>query len=82
MLRARTQLSRCRMHDLIFLFDADGERFVGAHKLIVARRSAQGHDLWSSSRLNGLHLTDKGYQVWADAMEPILIEWLGPPSQR
>jgi len=35
------------MHDLIFLFDADGERFVGGHKLILARRSAQGRDLWS-----------------------------------
>jgi lysophospholipase L1-like esterase len=29
---------------------------------------------------DGLHLTNKGYQVWADAMKPILIEWLGPPS--
>jgi hypothetical protein len=28
-LLARTQLSRSRMHDLIFLFDRDGERFVG-----------------------------------------------------
>jgi lysophospholipase L1-like esterase len=31
---------------------------------------------------DGLHLTDKGYQVWADAMRPILIEWLGPPKER
>ena len=30
------QLSRRRMDDLIFLFDADGERFVGGHKLIIA----------------------------------------------
>jgi (4-O-methyl)-D-glucuronate---lignin esterase len=30
---------------------------------------------------DGLHLTDKGYQVWADAMKPILNEWLGPPSK-
>jgi hypothetical protein len=42
-MRARAQLSRRRMHDLIFLFDADGERFVGGHKLIVARRSPQEH---------------------------------------
>ena len=27
---------------------------------------------------DGLHLTDKGYQVWADAMKPILTDWLGP----
>ena len=30
---------------------------------------------------DGLHLTDKGYQVWADAMKPILTEWLGPPAK-
>jgi lysophospholipase L1-like esterase len=30
---------------------------------------------------DGLHLTDKGYQVWADAMKPILTEWLGPPTR-
>ncbi|HKQ52195.1 MAG TPA: GDSL-type esterase/lipase family protein, partial [Pyrinomonadaceae bacterium] len=30
---------------------------------------------------DGLHLTDKGYQVWADAMKPILTEWLGPKKQ-
>ncbi len=29
---------------------------------------------------DGLHFTNKGYQVWADAMKPILIKWLGPPS--
>ena len=27
---------------------------------------------------DGLHLIEKGYQVWADAMKPILTEWLGP----
>ena len=27
---------------------------------------------------DGLHLTDKGYQVWADAMRPVLTSWLGP----
>lgn len=30
---------------------------------------------------DGLHLTDKGYQIWADAMKPILTEWLGPSSK-
>lgn len=27
--------------------------------------------------VDGLHLAVKGYQVWADALNPILIEWLG-----
>ncbi|MFL6208570.1 MAG: GDSL-type esterase/lipase family protein [Pyrinomonadaceae bacterium] len=30
---------------------------------------------------DGLHLTDKGYQVWADAMKSILTKWLGPPAK-
>ena len=38
--------------------------------------------LYEGMTEDGLHLTDKGYQVWADAMKPILIEWLGPPSRR
>jgi lysophospholipase L1-like esterase len=27
-----------------------------------------------------LHLSLKGYQVWADALKPLLVELLGPPS--
>ena len=27
-----------------------------------------------------LHPTLKGYQVWADALKPILTELLGPPA--
>ena len=27
-----------------------------------------------------LHPSDKGYQIWADAMKPILTEWLGEPK--
>ncbi len=29
---------------------------------------------------DNLHPTDKGYQIWADAMRPILTEWLGAPA--
>ncbi len=28
---------------------------------------------------DNLHPADKGYQVWADAMKPILTQWLGAP---
>lgn len=27
---------------------------------------------------DGLHLSIEGYQVWADALEPLLTKWLGP----
>jgi lysophospholipase L1-like esterase len=26
-----------------------------------------------------LHPDEKGYDIWADAMRPILVQWLGPP---
>jgi lysophospholipase L1-like esterase len=29
---------------------------------------------------DGLHLSVAGYQVWADALKPILAEILGPPA--
>ena len=28
-----------------------------------------------------LHLSAKGYQVWADALKPVLTELLGPPAK-
>jgi len=30
---------------------------------------------------DGLHLEEKGCQVWADALKPILTELLGPPAE-
>jgi lysophospholipase L1-like esterase len=29
---------------------------------------------------DGLHLSNQGYQIWADALQPIFTEWLGPPA--
>jgi lysophospholipase L1-like esterase len=29
---------------------------------------------------DGLHLADKGYQVWADALKPVFTQLLGPPA--
>lgn len=31
--------------------------------------------------VDGLHLSVKGYQIWADALKPIFTEWLGPPAR-
>ena len=31
--------------------------------------------------VDGLHLSVKGYQVWADALKPVLTEVLGPPGR-
>ena len=37
--------------------------------------------LFSGVTVDGLHLSLKGYQIWADALKPILTELLGPPSK-
>jgi lysophospholipase L1-like esterase len=36
--------------------------------------------LYDGMTVDGLHPTVKGYQVWADALKPLLRELLGPPA--
>jgi lysophospholipase L1-like esterase len=36
--------------------------------------------LFDGMTVDGLHPTVKGYQIWADALKPILREILGPPA--
>jgi lysophospholipase L1-like esterase len=36
--------------------------------------------LFEGMAVDGLHLSLKGYQVWADALRPMLTELLGPPA--
>lgn len=52
---------------------ADGER---VRFLDINDRLADpGGKLNVGTTLDGLHLTERGYQVWADAMRPTLAEW-------
>jgi lysophospholipase L1-like esterase len=37
--------------------------------------------LFEGVTVDGLHLSARGYQIWADALKPILTEWLGPPGK-
>jgi lysophospholipase L1-like esterase len=37
--------------------------------------------LYDGMAVDKLHLTLKGYQVWADALKPVLTELLGPPAK-
>lgn len=39
-----------------------------------------GHPL-DGMTVDGLHLSLKGYQVWANALKPVLTELLGPPGE-
>jgi len=37
--------------------------------------------LFDGMTIDKLHLTAKGYQVWADGLRPLLTDFLGPPAQ-
>jgi lysophospholipase L1-like esterase len=37
--------------------------------------------LFDGVTVDGLHLSVKGYQIWADALHPLLTELLGPPAR-
>jgi lysophospholipase L1-like esterase len=37
--------------------------------------------LFEGMTVERLHLSVKGYQVWADALKPLLTELLGPPAK-
>src|SRR5581483_839588 len=41
---------------------------------------ADGH-LFKGMTVDKLHPTPKGYQIWADALRPLLTEMLGPPAK-
>ncbi len=38
--------------------------------------------LFDGVSVDKLHLTVKGYQIWADALKPMLTELLGPPGEK
>ncbi len=58
---------------------ADGHRI---RYLNINARLADSHGvLLPGMTKDGLHLTAKGYQLWADALKPILLERLGPKAQ-
>jgi cephalosporin-C deacetylase len=59
---------------------ADGKRirFVNINDRLADR---EGRLYEGMTHRDMLHLDVKGYQVWADALKPILTELLGPPSK-
>jgi lysophospholipase L1-like esterase len=66
--RANTQIAK--------LADGKNVRYVNINEQLAfpdnQLRDGMAHD--------GLHLTAKAYQIWADALKPILTEVLGPPA--
>jgi lysophospholipase L1-like esterase len=57
---------------------ADGKKI--RYLNINARLADAGGRLFDGMTVDGLHLSVKGYQVWADALKPMLTELLGPPA--
>jgi lysophospholipase L1-like esterase len=57
---------------------ADGRtiRYVDVNEKLADRNGT----LFDGMSTDRLHLTLKGYQVWADALKPIFTEILGPPA--
>ena len=59
-------------------------RFADGNKIrylnINDKLADQDGRLYDGMTVDGLHLSLRGYQVWADALKPILTELLGPPA--
>ena len=47
---------------------------------VNARLADANGRLFEGMMGDGVHPTVKGYQVWADALRPLLTELLGPPA--
>lgn len=67
-----------RINDrLLRLADGQTVRFLNVNDQLA---DADGK-LFDGMTVDGLHLSVKGYQVWANALKPILTELLGPPAK-
>jgi len=59
-------------------------RFADGHRIrylnINDRLADRDGRLLDGMTVDGLHPTVRGYQIWADALKPILTELLGPPA--
>jgi lysophospholipase L1-like esterase len=62
--------------NLATLADGKSVRFLSINDKLA---DASGR-LFDGVMVDGLHLSLKGYQVWADALKPVLTELLGPPA--
>lgn len=73
--------------EIVPVIDKINERisdFADGKKILYLNINAQLADsdgrLFDGMTVDRLHLSAKGYQVWADALKPIFTELLGPPE--
>ena len=59
-------------------------RFADGHRIryldINDKLADNGGKVFDGLLVDGLHPTVRGYQIWADALNPLLTELLGPPA--
>jgi len=58
---------------------ADGKKI--RYLNINNRLADEEGKLFEGVTVDGLHLSVKGYQIWADALRPVFTELLGPPAR-
>jgi lysophospholipase L1-like esterase len=58
---------------------ADGDSIVFLN--INDKLADRNGKLFAGVTEDGLHLSIKGYQIWADALKPLFTRWLGPPGK-
>jgi lysophospholipase L1-like esterase len=58
---------------------ADGETVVYLN--INDKLADRDGRLFEGVTTDRLHLSINGYQIWADALKPLLTQWLGPPAE-
>jgi lysophospholipase L1-like esterase len=63
--------------NLARIADGTSVRFLDVNPRLADARGA----LREGMSDDGLHLSLKGYEVWADGLRPILTELLGPPAE-
>jgi lysophospholipase L1-like esterase len=63
---------------LVRLADGKSIRFVNVNGVLADKNGTLYEGMMNAG--DKLHPTEKGYQMWADALKPVLTELLGPPA--
>jgi lysophospholipase L1-like esterase len=74
--RAVMPIIRSANAQIAKLADGKAVRYINLEPKLA---DAEGHLLPGMAN-DGLHLTAKAYQIWADALKPVFTEILGPPA--
>jgi cephalosporin-C deacetylase-like acetyl esterase/lysophospholipase L1-like esterase len=74
--RAVLPVIRAANREIARLADGKAVRYINIEEKLA---DPDGY-LYPGMAYDGLHLTPKAYQIWADALKPVFTEILGPPA--